>query len=239
MTTQRLEKLQGHADALVKAFLGLRLNYGLLKPLLGHPGEPLDEPPPGVLRTGVLALRNTLFFSCVLDVVKLSWDNDARTPSIANLIKAVEEPGVVDFIVAHHTAAAVKRRRRSYEYDEQHMRVYQRTEAERQNLNLHSCLSGLRETWQQLDTEAFKSSFLVMRDKRIAHLELRSTSAGYEPVHLGTLGVSPADLETSISAMESIVHDLNDLLRDADFQMERAAKAFDGHGASFWKSLTG
>ena len=84
---QRLRKLQGHVSLLLGGFVGLRLNYGLLKPTLGDLRDGVPHPPPGVHYPGVPALRTVLFRSCVLDLVKLAWDTDDRTPSVAGLMK--------------------------------------------------------------------------------------------------------------------------------------------------------
>src|SRR5687768_9431336 len=91
----RLQKVTGHAQLLLDAFLGLRLNYGLLKPLVADPDEHLALPSRGQLHTGISAIRTTLFFACVLDVVKLAWDEDDRTPSLVNLVGALRDPALL------------------------------------------------------------------------------------------------------------------------------------------------
>jgi hypothetical protein len=239
MNLQHVQKLQGHTNALVHAFLGFRLNYGLLKPLLGNPHEPVDQPPSGVLHTGVSALRNTLFFSCVLDVVKLTWDRDPRPPTIAKLVAALEDPDVVNLVVRQQAAAVAQSREQGDMYQRQWLEQIERDEAERRRLQVVDLLDRLRASWSEFDASSFKDGFLTMRDKHIAHLELRSVGSGYEPVHLGTLGVSPSDLALAVSTMEGIIWNLNAILRDADFQMASATRMFDDQGRKFWKSLTG
>jgi hypothetical protein len=232
MTAQRLEKLQGHTKALVHAFLGLRLNYGLLKPLLGNPLEPLDQPPAGVLRNGLSALSSTLFLSCVLDVVKLAWDTDRRTPSIANLLQALDDPRVVNLIVAEQVDASLSPRVLGDQPGN-----FERSEAERRRVYIDDLLGQLRAKWLDFDGVSFKDAFLTMRDRHIAHLEVRYVGGTYEPVNLGRLGVNQSDLGIAISGMESMVRDLNAVVRDADFQMNSAVRIFDREGSRLWERL--
>src|SRR5438445_236995 len=93
-TDQRIHKLQDHAEALLDAYRGLRMNYALLELLL--PNRDLTARlGSGLGREGFLALRQTLFLSCGLDVAKLSLDRDPRTPSLTNLMAALGETDVV------------------------------------------------------------------------------------------------------------------------------------------------
>jgi hypothetical protein len=239
MTAQRLEKLQGHTNALVYAFLGLRVNYGLLKPLLGDTDELVVQPPAGVIRNGLSALRYTLFFACVLDIVKLAWDPDRekRAPTITSLLDALGDHAIIELIVAQQAAAFVIPREAGDRQYEQQLREIERTQAERQRARIEDLLRRLRSQWQDFDA-AFKDPFMTMRDKHIAHLEVRLGGDGYQPVDIGTLGVSHGHLGVAVSAMEGLVWILNAIVRDADFQMERASKIFDRDGRRFWKHLT-
>jgi hypothetical protein len=237
MTVQRLEKLQGHTNALVHAFLGLRTNYGLLKPLLGEPHELVGQPPSGVLRNGLSALRYTLFFSCVLDVVKLAWDTDPRAPSVINLLGVLNDPAIVNLIVVQQAAALRIPREAGDEQYARQLEKIELAEVERRRVQVHDQLSRLRASWQSFDSVSFKDAFLILRAKHIAHLEVRLVSDGYQPVDIGTLGVSHGDLGIAVSAMESLVWCLNAVVRDADFQMEHASKMFDRIGRNFWSHL--
>src|SRR2546429_3536878 len=90
----RIRKLQGHAQGLLDGYRGLRMNFALLEPLLqsGDLAAPLRS---GPRREGFLALRQTLFLACGLDVAKLSLDRDPRTPSLRNLTDALGQADVV------------------------------------------------------------------------------------------------------------------------------------------------
>lgn len=121
---------------------------------------------------------------------------------------------------------------------EQQLRQLERAEAERRRLHIDDLLGRLQSQWQAFEA-AFKAPFVTMRDKHIAHLEVRLERNGYRPVDIGGLGVSHGDLGSAVSAMESLVWMLNAIIRDADFQMEEASEIFDRNGQRFWHRLTG
>lgn len=236
MITQRIQKLQGHADWLLSAFLGLRLNYGLLKPILGDLEDGVPQPPPRVLYNGLAAIRTTLFRSCVLDLVRLAWDDDSRAPSAANLMKALQEPEVIHWVVESQATSHIE----THGDDERgarHLARIEESNAEVRRHHVRQFLEALNDAWSRLEAMPSKKHFITMRDKHIAHLEVRLTAAGYEPLDIGTLGVRRRDLAAAVGAMEEITQLLNRALRDSDFLMERTTQMFDSHGERFWMAL--
>ena len=86
-----MRKFRSHSESLLDAFVGLRLNYALLKPLLGDLDQPIPHVHSDGLRSGLPALRITLITVGVLDAVKLSWDKDPRTRTLRNIMAALDE----------------------------------------------------------------------------------------------------------------------------------------------------
>ena len=237
MITQRIQKLQGHADWLLSAFLGLRLNYGLLKPILGDLEDGVPQPPPRVLYNGLAAIRTTLFRSCVLDLVRLAWDDDSRAASAANLMKALQEPEVIHWVVESQATSHIETRDGGDERVGRHLARIEESNAEVRRRHVRQLLEALNDAWSRLEAMPSKKHFIAMRDKHIAHLEVRLTAAGYEPLDIGTLGVRRRDLAAGIVAMEEITRLLNAALRDSDFLMARTTQMFDSHGERFWMAL--
>lgn len=233
----QLAKIQNHASLLLSAFLGLRLNYGLLAPLLGDPGLPVYVPPPGQLLNGLSALRNTLFFSCVLDVVKLSWDEDRRTPSAMNIVHVLRKPEFVRTLKDNPPYPfVIPRESNDAMYEESLRQIEAGRRAERE-FQIDDQIGELLQRWTAYDNDVFKPAFTELRDKHIAHLEIRVRNGIYEPINVNELQVVRADLGRAIRDLADIVVLLNQIVADAEFAMPEATRAFDEHGQRFWERL--
>lgn len=237
VTAERIRKLQGHANLLLSSFLGLRLNYGLLRPILGDLGAGVPQPPPRVLHHGLSAIRTTLFRSLVLDLVKLAWDKDERTPSVANLMRALKDRDVVRRIVELHSPSHVEPDEDEEERITRHRARVEEIDAERRREQVMQQLVALNESWSRLDSMPSKSDFIAMRHRHIAHLQVSLKGDAYQPLDFSSLGVRRGDLGFAVARMEEITWLLNAILCDSDFMMSRATEMFDESGVGFWKTL--
>ena len=233
----RLQKLQGRADQLLSGFIGLRLNYGLLKPILGDLSAGIPHPPPRVHYQGLEAIRTMLFRLCVLDLVKLAWDTGSRTPSLAGLMKALQDQEVVESITEFHGTPRLSEEGVS-EGELRHRARIAESNAEVRRSQVRGQLVELESLWSRFDKAPSKQHFLTMRNKHIAHLEVSFDGTTYAPLDITTLEVRRRDLDTAVTDMERIVWLLNAILRDSDFAMERTAKMFDSGGEQFWRTRT-
>jgi hypothetical protein len=161
---ERLRKLDGHASALLDAYLGVRLTYALLVPLLGDPMAELPHNPPRRLQSGLPALRRILFMSCVLDIARLTWDNDKRTPSIANLVAALGDPETVKRLTQAHVAAEIIHSGGDSEEHAAAVVAISAHEAARRK-TVEEGSDRIRANWRKLDSHPLKDDFLTLRDQ--------------------------------------------------------------------------
>ncbi|HEY7766891.1 hypothetical protein [Longimicrobium sp.] len=234
---EQLTRLQEYADALLGAFLGLRLNYGLLAPLLGGVDLPISTPPRRQLVHGLSALRNTLFFSCALDVVKLSWDRDRRTASVANIVAQLERPEVLQLVKDNPLFSVVIPRKSYDEGDKEGLRAIEEAENHRRRVQIDKQLTRLLALWTDYENHGFKNAFITLRDQHLAHLEVRPQGGGYEPLDINGFKILRSDLATALKLLGPIIVEINRIVRDADFALDQAAKAFDQDGRRFWEPL--
>ncbi|BAN34287.1 hypothetical protein SCD_n00438 [Sulfuricella denitrificans skB26] len=233
MPTQ-IEKLEGHTSHLLDAFIRLRERYALLEPML------FDQQVPklrgaGRQARGFLTLRHSLFLSCAQDIAKLSFDSDERTPSIKNLMAALDDSSLTSslrerFAVWHLPSVeeetdpeivAVLRRMKLREQDER------RTQFD-------EILAAGRTTWNELATSGHMSGFLTIRDKITAHTEVQHVADKYQPVDIGNLGIKWADLRRAIDAMQNLVEALGLLIRNAGFAWDMLDEQLSRAGKDFW-----
>ncbi len=238
MNTQRLQKLQGHTDTLLSGFLGLRLNFALLNPLLGNRKANIPQPPPGVLYHGISAVRTTLFRACVLDVVKLAWDTDERAPSIANLMAILGESEIRSLLIEQQIGAFILTDKGDDTWTPEQLQAIENRERERYREQVAQQFAQLTDFWTTLDTMSCKAGFIAMRHKHIAHLEVRLQGNTYEPLDITALSIRRGDLEDAVKLMGRIVWLLNAIIRDSDFAMDQAEQSFDTNAKRFWRRLS-
>lgn len=234
---EQLTRLRESADELLGAFLGLRLNYGLLAPLLGDASLPFTMPPRRQFVHGISALRNTLFFSCVLDVVKLSWDRDRRTASIANIIADLRKPEVLRLVKDNPPFPFVIPREHHDEEDEEALRAFEEVQNDKRRKQVDKQLVRLLSLWTDYETQPFKDSFTTLRDRHIAHLEVRVHAGEYKPLDINGLNILRSDLSNALTLLGPIIVELNKILRDADFALDQAVSSFDQNGRRFWDTV--
>lgn len=91
---RRKPKLKAHAEHLLDLFLGLRGRFAMLEPML-FDRSVIDQWGSGKRAHGFRILANTLLHTCILDIAKIALDKDKRTPSVAQLVAALEDPAMV------------------------------------------------------------------------------------------------------------------------------------------------
>jgi hypothetical protein len=201
----RIEKLKGHADILLNAYLGLREKLEVLKPII------FDEPTARLHRVkrrarGFLVIRRSLFESCVLDVHALAFDNDARTPSVHGFVKALQEDSLRALLRNSQRRAAV--------FDKKCKRIL--------------------EEWNSFKAQPWAQAFRELRDQRIAHLEVKKSGNQYKRLDVSSLGLKWNDIEESVDLLERLVLDLMGVVRDEGYDLGNIKQTLENDGKAFW-----
>lgn len=231
---ERVAKVVGHAEHLLDGYLGLRMNYELLAPLLTD-NALTRRLGAGGRREGFEALRYTLFSSCALDVVKLALDQDKekrRTPSIKNLMTGLSDPGVVAALKARYSRHPMPRKPGDEAWEDALKQIDAEHERELGD-RFDAFLQEARDEWAALEACSWCDGFTTLRDKHTAHLQLGLVNEKYETINIGNLGLKWDDVGDAVLRMEPIVWKLNVLTR-SDFAMKHAVEQFRDSGVEFW-----
>lgn len=234
--TERIRKLHGHAENLLDAFRGLRFNIAMLEPLI-EDEDLKTQLSSGNRKAGFAALRQTLFLACALDVAKLCFDKDGRTPSIANVMMALSDPAVVTALRDQNTRFDVPREAGDAD-SETELEAYENSERETLGRKFDETLRQLQSEWRALESSPLKTAFSTLRDKYTAHLELRFVNGSYQPIDIAALGLKWTDPGNVARAMEPLVLGIGLLVRDSDFDMSGAVKQFQQISAGFWSTAS-
>lgn len=234
----QIEKLEAHAGHLLDAFIGLREKYAMLEPMLFDPDTTRNRGARDQAR-GFQILRSSLFLSCVQDIAKLTLDADKRTPSIRNLVGALDESAVVAELEDRYAIWVIPsvEEESDPEIAAALKRMDERERVERRE-QFREHLAELRDLWTKLSTAPAMTGFLTVRDKVSAHTEVRFVADKYQLVDIGTLGIKWRDLRESIESMQRLVELIGLTVRNAGFawdsldhQLSKASKSFWGVSA--------
>lgn len=230
----RVQKLVGHAEHLLRCLVGLKLKYALLSPMI-FDGAVQEARGAGKRAEGFAAVRRAMFFDCIQDVVKLAFDCDDRTPSITKIVRGlghhnargdlrnefvVAGPDVyeIDDIGNEHfseSATACRRSEDARSFDDTYASVIQR--------------------WHQFQEQPWVLGFRVIRDKVTAHLQLKKVGNTYElAVDVSQFGIKWSDVGEAIQLLEPLVLDLYLLITRSHFLIDSLNSHFQRVGREFW-----
>ena len=232
MPTQ-IEKLEAYASHLLDAFILLRERYAVLAPML-FDTEVIDRHGSRERGRGFNILLNSLFLSCAQDIAKLAMDDDDRTPSIHNLVRAMTDEQLRATLRSRYInwantpiseadpevlAALTK------------MQVNDRRERGEHFDELYCEVSTL---WAKLSTCSEMRAFLKIRDKVSAHTEIQFYGDKYQFVDISKLGLKWGDMRSMVETMQRIVELLGLLIRSAGFAWEMLDEQLDSASNEFW-----
>lgn len=235
MPTQ-IQKLEAHAAHLLDAFIQLRERYAMLEPML-FSKTITHERGSGQQARGFSVLKHSLFLSCAQDIAKLTLDDDERTPSLSNLVRALTDETVQTVLRERFAIWKTPSIEEETEPEiiEALRRMEQREEAERRN-QFDQLYCEATEIWAQLSTSKTLKAFRTVRDKVSAHTEVRFAIDKYQFVDVGTLGIKWGDLRATIERMQRLVEIVGLLIRNAGFAWDMLDDQLSKASEGFWAS---
>lgn len=229
----RSEKAAGHAAHMLDAFLRLRETYAMLEPVL-FDGEVVGRWGAGPRARGRQILINTLLYSSVLEAAKIALDSDPRAPSLANLDQVLDDARAVETL--REAYAVWNLHVAMQDEDAEVAKILEaserRDEAERRQ-QFDRLVAEFRARWATLKVSTALASFRIMRDKLIAHTEVRHEEGKYAVLNVATLKLKYGDLGAVVRDLEPLVNLATLIFRavsfdfvDLDDQLGRSSRAF-------------
>lgn len=233
MPTQ-IEKLEAHASHLLDAFIGLRERNEILEPMLFNKQVPKQHGS-GKQARGFLILRHTLFLSCAQDIAKLSLDDDGRTPSLLNLISALNDTNLRNsfrekFAIWHSSLVEIET---DPEIVEVLKRMDLREEGERR-AQFDELFIQVANEWAAFSANSFLNGFSTIRNKVSAHTEIQYVVDKYQFVDISSLGIKWSDMRKAIELMQSLIELLGLLIRNAGFAWDMLDEQLSKASTDFW-----
>jgi hypothetical protein len=172
----RADKVRGHAEHVLDAFLRLRATYAVLDPLLFN-SELRARWTSGAGIRGRETLVASLLYMCVLEASKLATDRYSQTPSLRNLDASLDDKAVVAELRNSYAEWNLP----SNSDDPDVIRLLERMEAQEKTVReaeFNSLVSEFRQGWSEFVSSNTFGAFKTLRDKVIAHTKcvMRTTS---------------------------------------------------------------
>lgn len=181
--------------------------------------------------TGFSQLRNWLYWDFIQELVKLCDDSDGRTPSISQLRKALAEPAIRASLkeqFSHRTWPPMKGN------DPSVARYFREREEEELRLCFDETYSRFQRSSAGLLSSNALTGYVTIRDKLIAHNELRKTDAGYTFFDIKVLKLKYGEERKTLELARDVVDDSNLLVRNSSFVWDSFLQQQTEDVCKFW-----
>ena len=199
--SELISKHRAHLLHVTNAYRGLEEKYALLDPMLFDKALVQKHK-----NRGFEVLRQALFFACVVDIVNIVCKKGGnKTPSIEGVASIFCNEEILKYFhceIVNHEAFV----RYPSMQEKQSQKFWENMGATKAKIDclLHSS-----------QMEAFET----IRDKRIAHLELKKVGGDYELLDISTLGLKWGDIKSVLSEIQIIIINLNQMVTGTTINM--------------------
>jgi AbiU2 len=230
----QIQKLEARASHLLDAFIALRERYALLHPMLFDASVSKAR---GSLKQarGFKILRHSLFLSCAQDIAKLALDSDKRTPSIHNVVGALEDTSLRKELEDRYSVWVVPSI--DNETDPEivlALKEMEKQERKERRVQFTEHYAELVRLWASVSTSKAMEGFANVRDKVSAHTEVRFVADKYQLIDIAALGIKWGDLRQTIESMQRLVELIGFIVRNAGFAWEALDGQLSAAALNFW-----
>lgn len=208
MNKEALEKLTHFTEHFEILCLRLYSQYLFLRPMMvndylvarmGNEGK----------RYGFERLRELLYWNLIQEIVKLTLDDDDRSPSLKNFLKKFESEYLKSELCkrAEHNG--------SVNFDKNYKRLFS-------------------EATSLVESDTLKG-FLAVRDKLISHNELRKDEEKYSFLDVGTLNLKYGDERKAVEKLEEISKLMSSIVLNLSRSWETYIEQEKADVCKFWE----
>ena len=173
-------------------------------------------------RAGFEALKNTLYWAFIHEFVKICEDHDDKSPSIKRVWCELKHP-----VTLKHFKDAYSRRAHLLFESEQESRA-----------DFRKIFIRLCDNADKLLNSASLKSYRTIRDKLIAHNELRAENKKYAPFDIRVLGLKYGEEKLLLLLAKEVMDDLNSLVKNSSFTWDSFFAPEERDALAFWEIET-
>jgi hypothetical protein len=215
---ERIEKLEAHVEALFKLTIVAHERFLFLRSMMINQ-QLIDRIRNQARGICFRQLRDWLYWGLVLEVRKICSDSSGQSPCIRKLNIALEDAETIKAL----EDKCVKNNREMFP-----------------NAQLRAEFRGIYSRFRQKSREMLAShsvgGYKTIRDKLIAHNELRKSTAGYDFFgDFKELKLKYRDERRLLETLRELVDDLLYLVRNIDFNWDTFFRQEEKNVCDFWE----
>lgn len=210
---QRMTKVQGYVEALIALFYEVELKYALVSPMINDPSVRVRFERSEHSLKGFDKLKHTLVLDVIKDCARLSFDRSKSSPSICNVFQLLSKEELLSAF--------------RDEYCKVDFRLHTPCEFENKYNNAVDCFLDFSET-------GLSKKFKSVRNKILAHSEMRLINGQYEIAGLDEFDIKWSDPESFMNSVKPIVFELGLLILDCVYAHESFTSSQAKVSESFW-----
>jgi len=215
MDAVQLTKLQAQVEALLNLAIRALERFVFLRPMMVN-RQLQDRFTSEGQNIAFTRLRNWLYWGFIQELLKICLDADERTPCISKIAGKLQQPDINSALELSYSSSSV--------WSEAELRSeFQRLHADFQ-----------RRAEEMLNSKA-AGGYKTVRDKLIAHNELRQTGKEYEFYDVKGLGLKYGDERQLLETVKQLVVDLALLVRKTDFSWDNIVEWETKNVCEFWE----
>lgn len=229
-----LEKLQAHAAHLLDGFLGLREKYAMLEPMLFN-RLVVKDCGAGLRARGFNILKNTLFLTCVQEIVKLTLDSDKCAPSIKNIVNTLERSELRRKLRELYSVCYIDPP--VGEVDPQildALATRSRCEQAKRETEFNAHYKELVRVWEIVSSSKTTTAFKTIRDKVSAHTDVHLVEGQYKLIDISKLDIKWKDLRQTMESLQELVVLIGFIVRSSSFAWDSLDSQLEKAATGFW-----
>jgi hypothetical protein len=229
---EKVEEMKQQFSILLDVFLVLQQKYAILNPML-FSVDTVEEFGGKSRANGFNIVKNSLFYSCILDIHNIAKDKDSRTSSVRNFMKELTNEELVDYLreefakTAFHPVVSIGPEEVDFSF-------YQEKRYKENIATFNENYERLQTDWQSFSKSSQMRSFKTARNKLIAHVEVVESENGLSITDISELGLKWGDLKSTIMKLQNIMELLNCIVRNTSFAWQYYEEQLEKISSDYW-----
>jgi hypothetical protein len=230
VNANKIAKLEAEVDSLLGLLVRAYGQFLFLRPMMLNKKliARISSQEKGV---GFRQLRDWLYWGFIQEIVKICVDPDGRTPSIRKLRKALEDESALQALKEKYSRRSPPKIEGLDQYDIQEL---QRQEELELRSEFDQTYRRFRERSAELLSSQALKGYKTIRDKLIAHNELRESDEGYSFFDIHVLNLKYGQERQVLEMAKDVFDDLDALVRNACFSWTHFLEQETRHVCKFW-----
>jgi hypothetical protein len=238
---ERIDKVKAYATAMADKYLFARQKLAIMEPLLKEDVTKLFDKSYGAHAHDALAL--TLILDLIRDICAFTLDTGERAASLVNIWRLITNDDLRSALRAvaakPHVRNAIWAQDLTAEEKSAWLSEIESEDIERNGKAFDDAFARAAEGVVELANSSLADSFKTVRDKALAHYEMRPGRDGYELFDLDKAGVRWGSPREFLDRLDRVVWDVVLVATWDSYDKEGFDKAHRLYAADFWARLQG